>query len=162
MHTITFNGYTLNLIQWMSQPSVTATELGKALGYKDGKSVQRLYRRNADEFTTSMTGVVNVTTPSGTQSVRVLSLRGAHLIALFAKTKLAKAFRRRVLDVLDAEAAKRSKLQELYDAACIEYETGRRMASMCGRGLAGWKHEKQPLESRISMLEDQMQLRLLA
>lgn len=160
MHSIAFNGSPIKLTQWMSQAAVTATELGRALGYKDEKSVQRLYRRNADEFTDAMTGVVNMTTPSGCQRVRVFSLRGAHLVAMFAKTKMAKAFRRHVLDFLDAESAKKSRLQELHDAACIEHETGRRMASMCGKGLVGWKHEKHPLEQRIAHLEGQLQMSL--
>ncbi|WP_339885245.1 hypothetical protein [Vreelandella maris] len=160
MHSITFNGSPIKLTQWMSQAAVTATELGRALGYKDEKSVQRLYRRNEDEFTEAMTGMVNMTTPSGAQRVRVFSLRGAHLVAMFAKTKMAKAFRRRVLDVLDAESARKSRLQELHDAACIEHEAGRRMASMCGKGLAGWRYEKHPLEQRIALLEEQIQMSL--
>lgn len=53
-----------------------------------------------------MTGVVNLTTPSGTQATRVFSLRGAHLIAMFSRTPVAKEFRRWVLDILDREVAK--------------------------------------------------------
>ncbi|WP_354666697.1 P22AR C-terminal domain-containing protein, partial [Escherichia coli] len=34
---------------------------------------------------------------------RVFSLRGAHLIAMFARTPVAKEFRRWVLDILDRE-----------------------------------------------------------
>lgn len=37
--------------------------------------------------------------------VRVFSLRGAHLIAMFARTPVAKEFRRWVLDILDREVA---------------------------------------------------------
>ncbi|GJC32652.1 hypothetical protein KAM398_26550 [Acinetobacter sp. KAM398] len=36
-------------------------------------------------------------------SVRIFSLRGCHLIAMFARTDVAKAFRKWVLDVLDKE-----------------------------------------------------------
>lgn len=54
-----------------------------------------------------MTEVINLNTSGNLQkSVRVFSLRGCHLIAMFAKTPIAKAFRRWVLDILDAEAAK--------------------------------------------------------
>ncbi|WP_275061031.1 P22AR C-terminal domain-containing protein, partial [Enterobacter sp. GER_MD16_1505_Eko_090] len=42
------------------------------------------------------TGVVDI-------PVRVFSLRGCHLIAMFATTKVAKDFRRWVLDILDRE-----------------------------------------------------------
>ncbi|CAM6492057.1 hypothetical protein ENINCK372B1_16190 [Enterobacter intestinihominis] len=52
-----------------------------------------------------MTGVVKVTTPGGMQDMRVFSLRGAHLIGMFARTPKAKEFRRWVLDVLDREVA---------------------------------------------------------
>ncbi|GHK74011.1 hypothetical protein ECZU12_54220 [Escherichia coli] len=47
--------------------------------------------------------MVKVTTPRGMQESRVFSLRGAHLIAMFARTPVAKEFRRWVLDILDRE-----------------------------------------------------------
>ena len=37
------------------------------------------------------------------KKVRIFSLRGAHLIAMFARTPVAKEFRRWVLDILDRE-----------------------------------------------------------
>ncbi len=37
------------------------------------------------------------------KDVRVFSLRGAHLIAMFARTEIAKEFRKWVLDILDKE-----------------------------------------------------------
>ncbi|VFS25202.1 Uncharacterised protein [Enterobacter cancerogenus] len=37
------------------------------------------------------------------QETRVFSLRGAHLIAMFARTPVAKEFRRWVLDIMDRE-----------------------------------------------------------
>ncbi|HBU2362065.1 TPA: hypothetical protein MCT83_005587 [Klebsiella pneumoniae] len=82
---------------------LTATEVGEALEYADDKAVQRIYSRHADEFTAQMTGVVKLTTPSGKQESRVFSLRGAHLVAMFARTPKAKEFRRWVLDILDRE-----------------------------------------------------------
>lgn len=84
---------------------LTAAEVGQALEYADDKAVQRIYSRHADEFTTQMTGVVKLTTPSGKQESRVFSLRGAHLVAMFARTPKAKEFRRWVLDILDREVA---------------------------------------------------------
>lgn len=38
-----------------------------------------------------------------TKTIRIFSLRGAHLIAMFSKTAIAKQFRKWVLDVLDRE-----------------------------------------------------------
>ncbi|MGL5410310.1 MAG: P22AR C-terminal domain-containing protein, partial [Shewanella sp.] len=52
-------------------------------------------------------GTVNLTVPGNPMPipVRIFSLRGAHLIAMFSRTALAKEFRRWVLDVLDRETA---------------------------------------------------------
>jgi prophage antirepressor-like protein len=82
---------------------LTANQIGFALQYADDKAVQRIYARHCDEFTEKMTRVVNLTTPSGMQNARVFSLRGAHMIAMFARTSVAKEFRRWVLDILDRE-----------------------------------------------------------
>ncbi len=50
-----------------------------------------------------MTALIELQTAGGKQQVRVFSLRGAHLIAMFARTKVAKDFRKWVLDILDRE-----------------------------------------------------------
>lgn len=51
-----------------------------------------------------MTQVIeSVTSGNYRKKVRVFSLRGAHLIAMFARTPVAKEFRRWVLDILDRE-----------------------------------------------------------
>lgn len=47
-----------------------------------------------------MTVLVELDTAGGKQSVRIFSLRGAHLLGMLTKTDQAKAFRRWVLDVL--------------------------------------------------------------
>ncbi|WP_338891729.1 P22AR C-terminal domain-containing protein [Aeromonas rivipollensis] len=69
--------------------------------------MSRIYRRNADEFTPCMTGTINLTVPGNPMPipVRIFSLRGAHLIAMFSRTALAKEFRLWVLDALDWETA---------------------------------------------------------
>lgn len=82
---------------------LTATEIGHALQYADDKAVQCIYSRHADEFTEQMTGMVRLTTRYRVQLTRAFSLRGAHLIAVFARTRIAKEFRRWVLDILDRE-----------------------------------------------------------
>ena len=46
---------------------------------------------------------VKLTEKGQTREVRIFSLRGAHLIAMFARTAIAKQFRKWVLDVLDRE-----------------------------------------------------------
>jgi prophage antirepressor-like protein len=65
--------------------------------------VRDLYRRHSDEFSDKMTALVEMATAGGKQMVRIFSLRGAHLLAMFARTDVAKAFRRWVLDLLERE-----------------------------------------------------------
>ncbi|CND37867.1 BRO-N domain-containing protein [Yersinia pseudotuberculosis] len=100
---LTFHNTTFNAVQDKGQVWLTSTELGAALQYSDDKAVQRIYSRRCDEFTEQMTRVVKVTTPRGQQETRVFSLRGAHLIAMFSRTTIAKEFRKWVLDILDRE-----------------------------------------------------------
>lgn len=102
---LTFHNTTFSYMEMAGQIWLTASEVGHALEYADDKAVQRIFSRHADEFTEKMTGVVKMTTPRGKQDSRVFSLRGAHLIAMFARTPKAKEFRRWVLDILDREVA---------------------------------------------------------
>ncbi|HBT3188869.1 TPA: hypothetical protein MBF59_001217 [Klebsiella pneumoniae] len=102
---LTFHNTSFAYVEMGGQVWLTAAEVGQALEYADDKAVQRIYSRHADEFTAQMTGVVKLTTPSGKQESRVFSLRGAHLVAMFARTPKAKEFRRWVLDILDREVA---------------------------------------------------------
>lgn len=100
---LSFHNTNFAYMEMGGQVWLTAAEVGQALEYADDKAVQRIYSRHADEFTAQMTGVVKLTTPSGKQDSRVFSLRGAHLVAMFARTPKAKEFRRWVLDILDRE-----------------------------------------------------------
>jgi len=80
-----------------------ASELAEALGYVDQSSVNRIYARNEDEFTQAMSCSVKLTEKGQSREIRVFSLRGCHLIAMFSRTPVAKEFRKWVLDVLDKE-----------------------------------------------------------
>ncbi|CQI98054.1 phage antirepressor [Yersinia frederiksenii] len=100
---LTFHSTTFSYMEMAGQIWLTAAEVGQALDYADDKAIHRIFNRHSDEFTTQMTGVVRATTPGGMQDVRVFSLRGAHLIGMFARTAKAKEFRRWVLDVLDSQ-----------------------------------------------------------
>ena len=112
MTTLTFQNTTLSVINQNNQTFLTASDLGKALDYSDAdRSVRRLYTANADEFTPEMTALVEMPTAGGLQKVRIFSLRGAHLIAMFARTKVAKDFRKWVLDVLDKETNQPQQLE---------------------------------------------------
>lgn len=99
---LTFNGITLSPIPHQNSPWIRSVELARALGYSDESSVGRIYKRNAEEFTPEMTQVIEISdTVNLTVPTRIFSLRGCHLVAMFARTPVAKAFRRWVLDVLD-------------------------------------------------------------
>jgi len=83
---------------------LTSSQIAEALEYSSTKSITNLYNQNEDEFTSEMTQVTeSVTSRNYRKKVRIFSLRGAHLIAMFARTPIAKEFRRWVLDVLDKE-----------------------------------------------------------
>ena len=116
MTTLTFQNTTLSVINQNNQTFLTAIELGKALQYAHSDNVLRIYDRNADEFTAEMTALIEMPTAGGIQKVRIFSLRGAHLIAMFARTKVAKDFRKWVLDILDREVLQKTKaIQPLAD-----------------------------------------------
>lgn len=111
---LTFQNITFEPIYQDGQLWFTSTELAKALGYSRTDNVNRVYARNSDEFTDSMTTTVKMTLVRKTGEVdvmvRVFSLRGAHLIAMFASTPVAKDFRKWVLDILDREVADKKDL----------------------------------------------------
>ena len=108
-----------------------------------------------------MTAMVKMQTRGGEQEVRVFSLRGAHLLGMFARTERAKRFRRQVLDVLDHELHQGRSLSAEFNRTLLEYSGKQAVASLCGRGLRQWQTQKPPLEARLSELADQMQPSLL-
>lgn len=101
-----FHGVSLSPVENVPGIWLTSTDVAKALGYKNTKSITNLFNQNSDEFSEGMTQVIeSVTSGNYRKKVRVFSLRGAHLIAMFARTDVAKEFRRWVLDILDREVA---------------------------------------------------------
>ncbi|WP_071058705.1 BRO family protein [Pelistega sp. MC2] len=102
MQALTFNQTSFDIIDQDNQIWVKSAQLAQALGYSDERSVSKIYTRNQDEFTDKMAQVVKLTTSGNYQTTtRIFSLRGAHLIAMFARTEVAKEFRKWVLDVLE-------------------------------------------------------------
>lgn len=101
---LTFQSTTFDVIDRNGQPWLRAHQIGEALEYKNpDRSLTNLFNANAAEFTDSMTAVVKLPTAGGMQDVRIFSLRGAHLLGMFARTKVAAEFRRWALDVLDTQ-----------------------------------------------------------
>lgn len=110
---LTFNDITFSPVTHQNSLWIRAAELARALGLSREDKVTQIYQRHADEFTNDMTQLIeNIAEPQNEVSrnlssgrCRIFSLRGCHLLAMFARTPVAKAFRRWVLDVLDRLAA---------------------------------------------------------
>lgn len=115
---LSFNEVNFSPVEQNGQIWLTAPELASALGYSKSDAVGQVYERNKDEFNSSMTTTITVKSNDSietlnlsvskksknlTKTIRIFSLRGAHLIAMFSKTAIAKRFRKWVLDVLDRE-----------------------------------------------------------
>lgn len=108
---------------------LTSTELAQALDYSSAKSISNLFLRNQDEFTSGMSLVIDMMTngingSTRRKKIRVFSLRGAHLIAMFAETPIAKQFRRWVLDVLDRESSKQDASPLFSGKVLLRFENG--------------------------------------
>ncbi|WP_145601690.1 P22AR C-terminal domain-containing protein [Yersinia frederiksenii] len=103
---LTFHNTNFNAVQDKGQIWLTSSELAKALEYSSSKSISTLFSRNADEFSPAMTQVIEMMTSGNyRKKVRLFSIRGAHLIAMFSTTPVAKEFRKWALDVLDNEVS---------------------------------------------------------
>lgn len=100
---LSFRDTKFDIIDRNGQPWLRLFQIGSALEYADPSMLVRVYSRNADEFTDAMTALVELETNSGRQQVRIFSLRGCHLLAMLARTQVAKEFRKWVLDILDRE-----------------------------------------------------------
>ena len=140
---------------------VTSADLAKALNYKRSDKVTQIYNRNADEFTDSMSDTIS-SPQNPNLRLRVFSLRGCHLVAMFASTDVAKKFRKWVLDVLDAHVAneptyKLGDLQRLSDEVDAEYAIGFSVASNGGKIMNDWKGKKAHLEARKAAIQELMQ-----
>lgn len=109
MNTLTFNEVNFNPVERNGQIWLTSTEIAKALGYARTDNISRIYNRNKDEFTDTMTTTINMVVKGfgggegNKRDVRIFSLRGCHLLAMLARTEIAKRFRKWVLDILDKE-----------------------------------------------------------
>lgn len=107
---LSFQSTTFTVVDRNGQRWLQAADIARALGYAEDDAISRLFRRREDEFTREMSQTVKLTVSQNAgllqRETRIFSLRGAHLIAMFARTPVAKEFRRWVLDVLDQEAQK--------------------------------------------------------
>ena len=102
--SLCFNNFKFSPVTHQNLPWIRSTELAHALGYKREDILGKLYRKNADEFTPDRTQLIEIVDNTGSVfpvKLRIFSLRGCHLLAMFARTPVAKAFRKWVLDVIE-------------------------------------------------------------
>jgi prophage antirepressor-like protein len=110
--TLSFNDVNFSPVQHDNQIWLSSSELASALGYSRSDKVTQIYTRNSDEFTEKMTQIIDISenlnlgVSNLVSKVRIFSLRGCHLIAMLARTSVAKEFRKWVLDILDKEVGK--------------------------------------------------------
>ncbi len=129
--SLCFRDTTLDVIMHDQKPWISSRQLGQVLGYAREDAVNKVFERKADEFSSGMTRNVKMTLQGQTREIRVFSLRGCHLVAMFAKTPVAKEFRKWVLDVLEKEvlqqqidtrvkinAEQQAILKEIVDRRC--------------------------------------------
>ncbi|MED9480086.1 P22AR C-terminal domain-containing protein [Escherichia marmotae] len=153
-----FQGFTFNPVTEGGSIWFTSAELAKALGYKKTDAISQIYARNADEFSDSMSLTLNmkvngINNSLRNKSVRVYSLRGAHLVAMFASTPKAKEFRRWVLDILDRQAecspiAKQFTDEELVNLCYLQLWM-EKSQQMCKHIYPGMKQICSELSGRI-------------
>lgn len=173
---LSFHSTTFGIVDHQGQPWLKANEIAQALGYADESAINRIYARRSDEFTEKMTLTVNLTVKgfgngNSEKEVRIFSLRGAHLLAMFARTAVAKEFRAWVLDLLEqqtednaqqrdvhlvehahqlAHAATLQVYQAVFDAVMLEGEAphSTRMLLSFTRGVGGAMNPYvQPIEA---------------
>lgn len=110
--SLVFQNTQFDIVDRVGHPWLKSAQIALALGYSREDSISRIYDRNKDEFTDTMTAVVKVPDldrqfggPGQNREVRIFSLRGCYAIGMFARTAKAKEFRRWVLDVLEGVTA---------------------------------------------------------
>lgn len=138
-----FQGFAFNPVTEGGSIWFTSTELAKALGYKKTDAISQIYARNADEFSESMSLTLNmkvngINNSLRNKSVRVYSLRGAHLVAMFASTPKAKDFRRWALDILD---------REVQDSPIAKQFSDEELVSLCYLQL--WMEKSQQISKKL-------------
>lgn len=168
MQDLTFEDKSIRVIEKDGQVWLGAADIARALEYNRADKVTRLYERHAAEFTDSMTKIVETPTLGHPGNLltktRVFSLRGAHLVAMFARTSKGQAFRRWLLDMIEqgqSPAVTRSLVQDYFDAL-VDLKAQDKFASLCGKGLSEHKRIKPPLKERCETLLERMTPSLFA
>lgn len=160
MKELMFQNQPIRLVEADGKKWASAADIARALGYARADKVTRIYDRHKVEFSASMTRIVETPTLGASGNlvtqVRVFSLRGAHLIGMFSRTKKAQEFRRWILDVLETNQTEASLIQQWYEAKAA-LDAQEQFASLCGKGLSEHKSKKPPMVERVVSLAEKLQ-----
>lgn len=140
---LAFHGTTFDIIDRNGEPWLRYLQIGEALGYKKPHLLNKVYQSNAAEFTARMTAIVKLPTAGGEQDVRIFSLRGAHLLGMFARTAKAAEFRRWVLDVLEAQTAPKPIPYAVLPGQTLSAEQAQTLRDMLQNAAQRLPKEKQ-------------------
>ena len=162
---LTFNGHQFIEVDHGGQPCITLSEVAQVLYGKGAPQsatpfdsrVRDLYRRHADEFSESMTAIVKLHTAGGAQDVRVFSVRGCHMLAMFARTPVAKEFRKWALDVIEQRTRDGKDEIPVLMKALADLAGEKAVASIHGRGLKRWQKVKPEKMGAIDRLLEHIQ-----
>lgn len=138
-NALAFRGVTFDVHAIHNITYITSVQLAQALGYANENAVAKIYNRNADEFTEEMTCLPKL----GKQGVRLFSLRGAHLVAMFCRTPIGKEFRKWVLDILDKETGTLTPAQQQAIQSAV--------AARCGRDSRSYQSVYTALKARFQV-----------
>jgi prophage antirepressor-like protein len=158
---LVFQSTTFDVIDQNGQPWLRAPQIAQALGYSDESSINRIYARRAKEFTDSMTCTVKLTDQVQDRETRIFSLRGSHLLGMFARTEIAAQLRNWILDILEGKATRPTLLptdtitpaqaQHLRELVQLVVETGKQGYPDTWSRL----HRKMKVNSYLNLRQDQ-------
>ena len=106
LKTVKFNKSNIEIFNYNGQQYIAGADIERALGYKSQGKVSKIYNKYKDEFDSDMS--ISLKPKSDLRknnnlkyTIRYYNRRGAYLIAMLSKTKIAKDFRKWVLDILE-------------------------------------------------------------
>lgn len=104
-HQLVFHGTKLRIVEQNNNYWFLGSDISKALRLEKPSSAEHIYDRNSDEFTHDMSQVSDSNSSKNiSKKPRLFSLHGAHLVATFFRTPIAKEFRIWVLDTLEQKS----------------------------------------------------------
>ena len=164
--SLTFNDITFTPVSRQNSLWIRAVELARALGYSSEEKVSRVYRRNADEFTSDMTQLIEISAEAqnglldnlSAGRCRIFSLRGCHLLAMFARTPVAKAFRKWVLDVLDRLAAEERAALPSSDTLTPEQQAQLQAIVAAKAGMVPASHRRRAFQEIWARFNNNFQI----